>query len=75
MGASRSGKKSTKALKAPLDLVLVRKIGLPSRPELAAAAIVDGERTDIVLNEEVMSWGGIGPEEVEMLASRELAEI
>ena len=30
-------------LGAPIDLVLVRKIGVPSQPELAMGAIVDGE--------------------------------
>ena len=32
------------ALDAPLDLVLVRKIGVPFQPELAMGAVVDGER-------------------------------
>ena len=31
-----------RALGAPLDLVLVRKIGAPGQPERAAAAVVDG---------------------------------
>ena len=33
-----------RALKSSLDLILVRKIGVPWQPELAAGAIVDGER-------------------------------
>lgn len=37
-----------RALKAPLDLLLVRKIGAPGQPELAVAAIVDGDPPDIV---------------------------
>ena len=28
---------------APLDLILVRKIGLPNQPELAMGAVTDGE--------------------------------
>ena len=31
-----------KALRAPLDLVLVRKIGAPGHPELGLGAVVDG---------------------------------
>ena len=31
-----------KALKAPLDLIIVRKVGAPGNSELAVAAIVDG---------------------------------
>ena len=30
------------ALQAPLDLILVRKIGVPFQPELAMGAVVDG---------------------------------
>lgn len=42
------------ALKAPLDLLLVRKLGLPRQPELAAGAIVDGETPDIIWNQDVL---------------------
>lgn len=38
-------------LHAPLDLLLVRKIGAPWQPELAVAAVVDGERPDLVIDE------------------------
>lgn len=62
-------------LKAPLDLILVRKIGLPSQPELAAAAVVDGERADLVLNDEVVSWAGLSNQMLEALARKELQEI
>jgi putative phosphoribosyl transferase len=64
-----------RALKAPLDLILVRKIGVPWQPELAAAAIVDGERRELVLNEEVMAMAGVGKDEIERLAAKQLAEI
>ena len=42
------------ALAAPLDLVIVRKVGAPGNPELAVAAIVDGDPPDIVLNREII---------------------
>nr|WP_245410893.1 phosphoribosyltransferase family protein [Microvirga flavescens] len=64
-----------KALKAPLDLLLVRKIGVPSQPELAAAAVVDGERADIVFNDEVMALAGLDRRTIGQLAQRELEEI
>ena len=63
------------ALKAPLDLLLVRKIGVPWQPEVAAAAVVEGERADIVLNEEVMSMACLATSEIEAAAARELQEI
>jgi putative phosphoribosyl transferase len=64
-----------RALKAPLDLVLVRKIGVPFQPELAAAAVVDGSDPDLVLNEEVVSTAGLDREEIERAAQSALAEI
>lgn len=39
------------ALHAPLDLVLVRKIGAPFEPELALGAVVDGSRPELVIND------------------------
>jgi putative phosphoribosyl transferase len=41
------------ALNAPLDIVLVRKIGAPFEPELALGAVVDGEKPEVVINEDV----------------------
>ena len=64
-----------KALKAPLDLLLVRKIGVPWQPELAAAAVVDGERPDLVLNDDVMSMVGLHRDDIEDLMKTQLEEI
>ena len=63
------------ALRAPLDLLMVRKIGVPSQPELAAASVVDGERPDIVTNEGVMRATGMDERQIEELAKAELKEI
>ena len=38
-----------KALNAPLDVIIVREVGAPGNPELAVAAIVDGDPPDVVL--------------------------
>lgn len=43
----------SRALKAPLDFILVRKIGAPGAPELALGALVDGASPQMVINEEV----------------------
>jgi predicted phosphoribosyltransferase len=48
-----------RALDTPVDLVFVRKIGVPFQPELAAAGIVDGGDAEIVVNEDVMKSAGI----------------
>jgi predicted phosphoribosyltransferase len=47
------------ALAAPLDVVLVRKIGAPGQPELAMGALVEGEPPTVVRNEAVVSAAGI----------------
>ncbi|MBO0764883.1 MAG: phosphoribosyltransferase, partial [Hyphomicrobiaceae bacterium] len=62
-------------LKAPLDVVLVRKIGVPYQRELAAAAVVDGGSAEIVVNEDVMAMTGLAPADIQRLAKRELVEI
>ena len=63
------------ALDAPLDLVLVRKIGVPFQPELAMGAVVDGDAPVIVRNEDVIESAGIGETEFKAVCDRELAEI
>jgi putative phosphoribosyl transferase len=62
-------------LDAPLDLILVRKIGVPDQPELAMGAVVDGAEPIVVRNEEVIELSGIAPREFDEVCARELAEI
>jgi predicted phosphoribosyltransferase len=63
------------ALHAPLDLVLVRKIGAPMQPELAVGAIVDGEAPELVINDEIARHTGATPEYIDEVCARELGEI
>lgn len=63
------------ALDAPLDLILVRKIGVPMQPELAMGAVVDGGSPLIVRNEDVIRSAGIGDFEFKSICDEELAEI
>ena len=63
------------ALHAPLDLILVRKIGVPMQPELAMGAVVDGAPPLIVRNDEVIQLAGIDEAEFQTVCDRELAEI
>jgi len=63
------------ALKAPLDLILVRKIGVPFQPELAMGAVVDGETPITVRNEDVIQLSRIDEAEFKAVCDRELAEI
>ncbi len=63
------------ALNAPLDLILVRKIGAPGQPELALAAMVDGEAAQMVINEDVQALTGATPAFLKTGRERALAEI
>jgi putative phosphoribosyl transferase len=62
-------------LQAPLDLVMVRKIGSPWQPELAAAAVVDGDDPQIVENPDVMAMLRLTEDFIKTEAARELKEI
>lgn len=63
------------ALRAPLDLLLVRKIGVPWQPELAMGAVVDGAEPIVVRNETVIAGCNVEPATFDALRDRELAEI
>lgn len=62
-------------LQAPLDLVLVRKIGVPYQPELAMGAIADGGQAITVRNEDVIQGGDVSEEDFEAVCAKERAEI
>jgi len=62
-------------LDAPLDLILVRKIGVPYQPELAMGAVVDGAEPVTVRNEEVIRLVGVSEPEFNTIRDQQLAEI
>jgi predicted phosphoribosyltransferase len=63
------------ALQASLDLVLVRKIGVPMQPELAMGAVVDGPDPLTVRNEDIIKLVGITERDFNAMRDRELAKI
>lgn len=63
------------ALDAPLDLVLVRKIGVPSQPELAMGAVVDGHSPIVIRNEDVIRLVGVDEADFQAVCDEELTEI
>jgi putative phosphoribosyl transferase len=69
------GLEIARALQAPLDLVLVRKIGAPFQPELALGAVVDGDRPETVLNEEIVRALGVPESYLAEASARQLEEI
>ena len=62
-----------RALDAPLDVLVVRKLGLPRQPEVAMGAI--GERGARVLNHDIISSGGVSSSELARVEERERAEL
>jgi len=63
------------ALGAPLDLLLVRKIGVPWQPELAMGAVIDGATPIVVRNAEVIELAGVKEADFEAASQVELSEI
>jgi len=74
-GGVAVGYEIARVLAAPLDLVLVRKIGAPGQPELAIGAVADGEQPELVTDPEILSWLAVGSEYIEASKTQELAEI
>ncbi len=61
------------ALGAPLDVIVVRKLGLPYQPELAMGAI--GEDGVRVLNDGLLRFAGVTEAEIALVEERERAEL
>ncbi|HAC62512.1 MAG TPA: phosphoribosyl transferase [Cyanothece sp. UBA12306] len=62
-----------KKLNLPLDICLVRKLGVPKRKELAMGAIASGGVR--LINQEVVDWLKISPEIIEEVAAEEQREL
>lgn len=60
-------------LGAPLDIIVVRKLGVPSQPELAMGAVSEGGV--LVTNDEVMRLIRISPDEFASVEARERGEV
>jgi putative phosphoribosyl transferase len=64
-----------RALAAPLDLVLVRKIGAPQQQELAVGAVADGGQPELVTDERLIGLLGVSAEYLETAKAAALTEI
>ncbi|MEL1250993.1 phosphoribosyltransferase [Aurantiacibacter gilvus] len=62
-------------LKAPLDILLVRKIGAPGHEEYGIGALVDGANPQIVIDEKVARLVGATPDYIEREVARQLQEL
>lgn len=64
-----------KALDAPLEIALARKIGAPDQPELGLGAVVDGAHPQVVLNQELVELVEPGETYLREEEQRQLREI
>ena len=62
-------------LRAPLDVLLVRKVGVPSQPELALGAVSDGADPEIFIDQQLKAHFDIDDHYVAEACEREIAEI
>jgi putative phosphoribosyl transferase len=63
-----------RALRAPLDIISVRKIGAPSQPELAVGAVIEGPAPRVELDRRAMDRLGLRDEDVAPIIARECEE-
>jgi predicted phosphoribosyltransferase len=62
-------------LDAPLDILLVRKIGVPWQPELALGAVVDGADPQVLINEGLAGELAVERSYIKSETARQLSEI
>jgi len=67
------GAEVAKALNAPLDVFIVRKLGVPGHEELAMGAIASGGVR--VLNRDVLDYARITQQQIDAVAAREEREL
>jgi predicted phosphoribosyltransferase len=72
-GGIQVGYEVSRALGVPLDVLVVRKLGVPGHAELAMGAIASGGTR--VLNEEILELLHIPPRIVELVATMEGREV
>ena len=64
-----------KALRAPLDVLLVRKIGAPGHEEYGIGAVVDSASPQVVIDEPAARAVGADQDYIDRQVARQLAEI
>jgi putative phosphoribosyl transferase len=74
-GGVAVGSEIARALDAPLDIVLVRKIGVPWQPELALGAVTDGARPEVLIDEDLAKALDIPESYAQEETARQLEEI
>ena len=74
-GGVAIGAEIARLIAAPLDIVLVRKIGVPWQPELALGAVADAGAPEIFIDERMREAMAIPEDYVRAETQRQLAEL
>jgi predicted phosphoribosyltransferase/predicted alpha/beta-hydrolase family hydrolase len=78
LGIPRGGvpvaKEVAEVLGAPLDIIVVRKLGAPCQPELGIGAVVDGDHPRAIFNQGLIEHLGVSEEYIEAEITRQLRE-
>jgi putative phosphoribosyl transferase len=79
LGIPRGGvpvaKQVADALAAPLDIIVVRKLGAPDQPELGIGAVVDGDHPRAIFNQDIIQYLGVSDEFIKAEIARQLEEV
>ena len=74
-GGVAVGFEIARALDAPLDIVLVRKIGVPGQPELALGAVTDGASHETFIDRDLAASLDVPDSYIDGERARQLEEI
>ena len=69
------GYEVARALHAPLDIILVRKLGAPGHEEYGIGALVDGASPQVVIDEDIAKMVGATEDYIRREVKRQLEEI
>ena len=69
------GYEVARALHAPLDIIVVRKVGAPGQPEFGIGAVVDGDHPEGVLDEDTVRLLNVSQDYLDRQIALELREI
>jgi len=79
VGVPRGGlpiaKEVAATLNAPLEVMVVRKLGAPGQPELGIGAVVDGDHPRAIFNQSIIAELGVSDDYIEAEIARQLKEV
>ncbi len=74
-GGAPVAKEVANALGAPLDVIVVRKLGAPDQPELGIGAVVNGDHPRAIFDQDIIERLGVSDEYIKAEIERQLKEV